>query len=1224
MLNIPRVNLNGSLSTGDNVLQVCALQTRLYTESIWGSYNSFGVKISKLILNLKLLFPVMIEDLSLELITIKAFSLSQIVSEFVFEFRVIRYFKFNDIVSIDWFMDVEYPLFKLPKLLKYGMIYIGNVQKILISQFVSSQEIKVNGNCISLLTTSADYLHIKVNGFKLDIECFERRSDYVLLMFALGVKVSCLLKNFVCAVKIVYYKNKWYVYSYKPLFICRVIYGFKRIVRREKVIIEPFVSNRCVVLDIVLNNNNNVINIGDIIVLSLTTALYFSNVLYVSAICGLSKTIKALVVFYNNGVSCCCNDVTIADISSVNITQVGRYLINSLICSYFCDSDLLTKGDLITIWCKVVISKVVFDKVNVDVQMVKSVGDMIIETVSMFLKTLDLTKVVKGCLLNNVFMIDNLLQMEIDKLLNTSSLCQYSEQLNSLSLLSHRNRLTSIGVVGLSSQTSEIAVRDVHQWYFGKICPIESPEGQTIGLIAALSLYANIDVNGCISTAYYKLYQGCVTNDIVYLNSYEIERYCVSLLNNNYFFNNVLCLNKNEFKVVNGESVVLRIISPVQVFSCVVNLIPFLNHNDPVRALMAANMQKQAIPLLTPQSPLVGTGLEYYVMKATDDNISAREMSVVINVDAVKIIVYEIIRKSYKVYLLPQPSKSNQGLCLKLRSVVDPYQIVCRDEILAECQSSDNGEMSLGANLSVAFMCWDGFNYEDSILMSSAVVEKGILDSLHIMDLEVKVVKTLFGTDLLTNELKSIAFKCYKRLPKNGIITIGSLVCEGDVLVGKLSPVISNSLDKANWNVNKNQFKVHMVDSSLRVPEGISSAFVLEVLRETQILEDDGSYNFYILGYNIVTKTYIRRCSVLLEYSDINDIVSFKYNSECVSSVLLNKSVKDALDLVYKCYILRLQELQRFLFEGFNARLTNGNSFDKQVFEVIKVKLLIRKSIRTGDKICGRHGNKGIISKIVPKQDMPFMADGTPVDIVLNPLGVPSRMNIGQILEANFGLISYKLGMEFKYILKMYECHKDKELVLKMAVSKLFEMYPNIQVYSIELIIKILQNLSKGVKISCPLFGSSVNELINKLNKRLSFKCYNGQYQLYDGRTGLPFNRKSTVGVIYVFKLNHLIDNKMHARSTGPYSVITQQPLKGKAYKGGQRLGEMEIWALQGYGSAYFIKEALTAKCDDIISREILNESLLYGLPVLTAFWGEGLLLLLKELFAICVNVEIK
>ncbi len=962
-------------------------------------------------------------------------------------------------------------------------------------------------------------------------------------------------------------------------------------------------------------------DIGDIINLNSIAILCFPNFLCVSTICALSKTIKSLFFFNINNNINNDNNITIADIKSVNITQVGRNLISNLTCSHFNGLDLLTKGDLITILCKIINSNVIVEDIDTNVRIIKSIGDTIIEIVSVFFKTLDLTKIIKECSSNKISVIDNNVQVEIDKLLSISNLCQYSEQLNSLSLLSHKNKLTCIGAEGLSSQRAGVNIRNIHQWFFGKVCPIESPEGQTIGLIAALSLYANIDINGYITTAYYKVRQGCISNDVIYLNSYEEGRHCVFLLDNNYFYNNKLCLKKNKFKITKKEHATLCIISPMQIFSCAVNLIPFLNHNDPTRALMAASMQKQAIPLSVSQFPLVGTGLEYCITKNVHYNIVAQRTSIVINVDTTRIIVYEVIQNRYKVYLLPKFSKSNQGTCLKLRPIVYPYQIICQNEVLAECQSSNNGEISLGANLLVTFMCWDGFNYEDSILISSTIVDNGILDSFHIMDLEVKVVKTLFGIEKITNELKLISLKYYKYLPKNGIVTIGTLVHEGDVLVGKLSPAIDNFTNKIDKDNNGNKFKVCMVDSSLRVPEGINSASVLEVLRETQILEDDGSYRAYILGCNVMTKNYIRRCNILLKR---NGIINLKYSFESILSFSLNKIIKNAFSLAYRCYILHLQKLQHSLFKGFNARLTNGKCFDEKVLEVIKVKLLIRKSIRVGDKISGRHGNKGVISKIVPREDMPFMADGTPVDIVLNPLGVPSRMNIGQILETNFGFISYRFGIEFKYILEMYECHKDKELVLKMATSKLSEFYPNIQFCSTDVVIRVLQELCMGIKISCPLFDFSSNKLIKKLNKRLSFSNHNDQYQLYDGRTGLLFDRKSTVGIMYIFKLDHLVDDKMYARSIGPYSIITQQPLKGRVNDGGQRLGEMEIWALQSYGAAFSIKEALTAKCDDIISRETLNESLSHGAPLLIVTWGEGLLLLLRELFAMCVNVKFK
>ncbi|MFP3039925.1 MAG: hypothetical protein ACKESA_01260, partial [Candidatus Hodgkinia cicadicola] len=385
------------------------------------------------------------------------------------------------------------------------------------------------------------------------------------------------------------------------------------------------------------------------------------------------------------------------------------------------------------------------------------------------------------------------------------------------------------------------------------------------------------------------------------------------------------------------------------------------------------------------QSPLVGTGLEYCVMRNTYCNIVSQKTSIIISVDTTKIIVYEVIKKRYKVYLLFNSSRFNKGICFKLRPIVCPRQIVRQDDVLADCQSSSNGEMSLGANLLVTFMCWDGFDYEDSILISSAILENGILDSLHIMNLEVKVIKTLFGIDLLTNNLESISFKHYKYLPKNGIVAIGSLVREGDVLVGKLSPIINSSMDGTDKIKNENRFEIYMVDSSLRVPEGVGSASVLEVLRETRMLENDGAYSNYVLSYNLITKNYIKRCNVLLKN---NNIINFKYNFEFVSPILLNGVVKNALNLIYRCYISHLRGLQSFLFKKFNARLTNGGSLNEQILEVIKIKLLVRKSIHAGDKICGRHGNKGVISKVVPREDMPFMADDTPVDIVLNPLGV--------------------------------------------------------------------------------------------------------------------------------------------------------------------------------------------------------------------------------------------
>ncbi len=610
-------------------------------------------------------------------------------------------------------------------------------------------------------------------------------------------------------------------------------------------------------------------------------------------------------------------------------------------------------------------------------------------------------------------------------------------------------------------------------------------------------------------------------------------------------------------------------------------------------------------------------------------------------------------------YVIPKPSKTNQDSCLRLRPVVNSLQLVRKGEVLAECQSSDNGEMSLGANLSVAFMCWDGFNYEDSILISKRIIEEGILDSIHIMELEIKVNRTQFGNDLLTNEIKQIPFIHRKCLLENGIIELGSMVFKGDVLVGKLSPIfdVNDNNIFASFNSENKQsvitsehIKSKMLNTSCYVPEGVHCASVLEINRMS--LKDnvnniiDGSYERYILGFNIATKTYIKKCCKLIKHGMIiKTNLGFKF----VPTVLLDKEIENMLSLFDKHYISCLMKIQKDLLNAFLARLDDDNNNNNnnnnnninnnnisnynadmnnantyQVLEVIKIKLLIRRSIQTGDKLCGRHGNKGVISKIVPKQDMPFMADGTIVDIVLNPLGVPSRMNLGQILEASLGLISYRFRMEFKQVLQLYEHSKDKAHALKMLYAKIYEIYPNAIALSSDGVLRLAYELVNGIGISCSLFNASMNELIKKFSKRLSFPDISGQFQLYNGKTGLPFDRKSAVGIIYVFKLNHLIDDKMHARSTGPYSVITQQPLKGKAYKGGQRLGEMEIWALQGYGVAYTIKEIISAKCDDIISRDILHDSILNNTPLLILTWGESLLLLIKELFAMCLEIVFK
>ncbi len=820
-------------------------------------------------------------------------------------------------------------------------------------------------------------------------------------------------------------------------------------------------------------------------------------------------------------------------------------------------------------------------------------------------------------------------QDEVKKLFCSSNLCQYLDQVNSLSVLSQQNKITCIKEKSLTTKITEFTARDVERWHLAKICPIESPEGQNIGLVLSLASYAGIDINGYITTGYFKVYNKIITNDVVYLNFFDEKKYVIAIPSKWDLDKYVFCVDSNKVKVVEAENTMLVIPAWSQVFSPAVCLIPFLGHNDPTRALMAANMQKQAIPLLFPQSPLIGTGEETTIMEASNQNVVVKSESIVYSVDSKKIIIYNPTTACYRAYNLLKSMKTNQEMCFRLRVVVNRGQVLRPGSIIAECQSSYDGEMSLGINLMAAFMCWKGLSYEDSIVLSDRVISKGLFNSLHVLDLEVKVYETNYGAEWLTNKPVGVSKKTYQHLGPNGIAKKGWILREGDILVGKSTPIKDNNLynknnidDKAtNKGINSKDKDKFIKNTSFKIPMGISYATILEVSRTNDRGNDwylEGIYEEYLYRKFVITKTYVRRCYMLLNRL----MLSLGKDLEQFSFVLSEENIRNGLMLLKKNYIRTLKNLDSVLFNKFNNRLLSETTkLDQKVLEIITITLLVKRSIKVGDKICGRHGNKGVISRIVPEKDMPFMDDGTTVDVILNPLGVPSRMNIGQLLEANFGLISYKLGLEFKRILDLYYWSKN-ENYLWSIIPKLKELYPNIKNYTKDVILLLVSELSKGVKVSCSNFNFDVDKNIKHWTERLGLQDWNGQIQLYDGKTGLPFERKTTVGVIYMLKLNHLVDNKMWFRSTGPYSVVTQQPLKGKANRGGQRLGEMEVWALQSYGAAFVTNEALTAKSDDVKARKKLHDNLLAGLPLLINYQNESMLVLLKELFAMGVDIE--
>ncbi len=1227
-------------------MRMCKLQKRLYTQTIWGQYNNIGIKISKLRLSLITIFPFQSRGLNLEFINIINYNFQandgNNVSDFAFGFKLIQYINANGIIYINYITDIDLPVMCLPRLDYYGTITVDGLQKVLISRFANHSGINFkynndddNNTIISLPTACKGDLYIAIGKSTVKIIHNECSEDLLWVLLTMGLKYFHILSIIANVKKIAYYKGKWYNLVYNKPRIRNHKYGFRKLLRHAKNLFNIYENRKCTIVNNIIDGfNMGEINASSEIVLNLYTALNYNNVLNITAVAN-------RLAYNKNSHNSFESVITENDINDINLTYTDRCLFDYTIhynANY--GMDLLTKEDLLLIWYKGMNNTL--KSVNTNVKILKNIGNLIIEIIEN--KLINTLNIIKTNLDSNnssweqEFSIYEQVQADIDKIFTTSGLCQHIDQVNCLSELSHKNRLSYIGEGNLALQTAKATVRNIYQWHFGKVCPIESPEGRNIGLVATLASYASISSNGHIITGYYKVHNGLISRNVIYLDYYNERKYYITLFNNTNKHANGLDKNNGYINNNNNNIATLHLPLCNQVFSCATNLIPFLNYNDPTRALMAANMQRQAIPLITPQAPLISTTEESSIMANTHYNIIAHCNSIVIEVSSVKIIIYEIKYKRYKIYLLAKSNNSNQGTYFKLRTSIDFLQVLSPGDIIAECQSSDNGDISLGANLLVAFTCWNGFNYEDSILISESVVSNGVLDSLHIIELETKICDTQFGREWLTNDLKMVPIEHYWYLPKDGIIENGWVVCENDILVGKLSPYSSVEDLQINENKANKQIKGKLVNeskgkqnkdeyngsnvrnTSLRVPTGIALASVLEVCKiySSKPLELDGSYEEYIINLNITIKKYAERWYALTSQV-------FQINPYVNTSILLkDKAIQYGLEMLYKRYINDLKQLEQHMFEKFGNRLAAEGNVYQHVLESIKIKLLIRKSIQTGDKVCGRHGNKGVISKIIPREDMPFMSDGTPVDIVLNPLGVPSRMNLGQILEANFGLISYKFGIEFKQMLWIYEHGNNKEYAFNMILSKVYEIHPNSIILSFDKVLNLIHNLANGVNISCPLFNTSIDKLMQRFNKRLSLSNFNGQLQLYDGRTGLPFDSESTVGIIYIFKLNHLVDDKIHARNTGPRSLVTQQPLKGKANKGGQRLGEMEIWALQSYGAANTIREALTAKCDDVIARHALHESILNDQLSFKTSWNESLLVLLRELFAMCINVKLK
>jgi DNA-directed RNA polymerase subunit beta len=849
----------------------------------------------------------------------------------------------------------------------------------------------------------------------------------------------------------------------------------------------------------------------------------------------------------------------------------------------------------------------------------------------------------------------------IKEFFGSSQLSQFMDQTNPLSEITHKRRVSALGPGGLTRERAGFEVRDVHPTHYGRVCPIETPEGPNIGLINSLALYARTNEYGFLETPYRKVVDGKVTDEIDYLSAIEEGQYVIAQANAQLDKSGrlqdelVSCRSKNEFMLSTADKVHYMDVAPAQIVSVAASLIPFLEHDDANRALMGSNMQRQAVPCLRAEKPFVGTGVERTAAVDSGTAVQARRGGKVDYIDANRIVVRVNDSETaagdvgVDIYNLTKYTRSNQNTNINQRPLVRVGDVIAKGDVIADGASTDMGELALGQNMLVAFMPWNGYNYEDSILISERVVADDRYTSIHIEELSVVARDTKLGAEEITRDISSLGEAQLSRLDEAGIVYIGAEVEAGDVLVGKVTPKGETQLTpeekllRAIFGEKASDVK----DTSLRVPSGISGTVIdVQVFtregierdkRAAQIIDDE-------------LKSYRK---------DLNDQLRIVENDAFarIEKLLLGKLVnggpkriakgtkiaKDYLDSVgrYDWFDIRLasEESARQLeamkdslaqlrvkfdqmFEQKKKKLTQGDELPPGVQKMVKVYVAVKRRLQPGDKMAGRHGNKGVVSKIVPVEDMPYMADGRPVDIVLNPLGVPSRMNVGQILEVHLGWAAKGLGSKVEEMLRAQANAAEVRKFLERIYNTTGKS-ERLSAFDDGEILRLAENLKGGVPFATPVFDGATEEEIKGMLE-LAGLPRSGQVVLYDGRTGESFDRLVTVGYMHVLKLHHLVDDKMHARSTGPYSLVTQQPLGGKAQFGGQRFGEMEVWALEAYGAAYTLQEMLTVKSDDVNGRTKVYENIVKGEHKIEAGMPESFNVLVKEIRSLAIDIDLE
>ena len=842
----------------------------------------------------------------------------------------------------------------------------------------------------------------------------------------------------------------------------------------------------------------------------------------------------------------------------------------------------------------------------------------------------------------------------------SSQLSQFMDQTNPLSEITHKRRLSALGPGGLTRERAGFEVRDVHPTHYGRICPIETPEGPNIGLINSLATHAQVNKYGFIESPYRKVVDCRVTDEVIYLSAMEEQRFAIAQANAEIDGNGKLanefvnCRVGGDATLVPREDVAYIDVSPKQLVSVAAALIPFLENDDANRALMGSNMQRQAVPLLQAEAPFVGTGMEAIVARDSGAALAARRPGVVEQVDAQRIVIRateenDPTKPGVDIYNLRKFQRSNQNTCINQRPLVKIGDILREGDIVADGPSTDLGELALGKNVLVAFMPWNGYNFEDSILISERIVRDDVFTSIHIEEFEVMARDTKLGPEEITRDIPNVSEEALRNLDEAGIVAIGAEVHPGDILVGKITPkgespmTPEEKLLRAIFGEKASDVR----DTSLKLPPGVAGT-VVEVRvfnrhgvdkderaiaierEEIERLAKDRDDELAILERNI----YGRLKPALLGKNATSGPKGFESGAitEDVLGQQLTKGQWWKIGIANEAVMAEIEALKK-QFDASKARLEarfddkvdklkRGDELPPGVMKMVKVFVAVKRKLQPGDKMAGRHGNKGVISKIAPMEDMPFLEDGTPVDIVLNPLGVPSRMNVGQILETHLGWACRGLGRQIGEIMEQWETGAATREDL---IDKIRDIYGEDQVLprSNEELKELGGNLIRGVPAATPVFdGARENEIVEMLQKAGLEET--GQVRLYDGRTGETFKRMVTVGYKYLLKLHHLVDDKIHARSIGPYSLVTQQPLGGKAQFGGQRFGEMEVWALEAYGAAYTLQEMLTVKSDDVAGRTKVYEAIVRGDDSFEAGIPESFNVLVKEIRSLGLNVELQ